>query len=350
MGVIRKKNPATGEWEVYGSTEAKDINLIDVGDNFSEKTVEGALREVSTKISETLASLDAQKDTLIEHASDIEWLKEHGGGGSGSGSAAPTITSTFEDCTVNKEDEINIPIFFNSPNLGEGTAYVIINNIETAIIAGITQGNNTISIGKLTELKNTVSIYVKDRIGMLSNQLTWNITAGGIELSINFDDEVDYLITDTIFMQFDIQTSSDEPITMHLTIDYEKFEIPSNKGFNEYTFPALGVGIHKTSLYVTTGPYSTPTQYFNIVIVSSNTLYVSSTFQGGDFVLGTPVAIQYRISKATNETFNVRLYLNDNFVKSLSCVPGAYYWTINDLDIGEHKARIEVSWTYYEIY
>ena len=80
MGVIRKKNPATGEWEVYGSTEAKDINLIDVGDNFSEKTVEGALREVSTKISETLASLDAQKDTLIEHASDIEWLKEHGGG------------------------------------------------------------------------------------------------------------------------------------------------------------------------------------------------------------------------------------------------------------------------------
>ena len=39
MGVIRKKNPATGEWEVYGSTEAKDINLIDVGDNFSEKTV-----------------------------------------------------------------------------------------------------------------------------------------------------------------------------------------------------------------------------------------------------------------------------------------------------------------------
>ena len=350
MGVIRKKNPATGEWEVYGSTEAKDINLIDVGDNFSEKTVEGALREVSTKISETLASLDAQKDTLIEHASDIEWLKEHGGGGSGSGSAAPTITSTFEDCTVNKEDEINIPIFFNSPNLGEGTAYVIINNIETAIIAGITQGNNTISIGKLTELKNTVSIYVKDRIGMLSNQLTWNITAGGIELSISFDDEVDYLITDTIFMQFDVQTSSDEPITMHLTIDYEKFEIPCNKGFNEYIFPALGVGIHKTSLYVTTGPYSTPIQYFNIVIVSSNTLYVSSTFQGGDFVLGTPVAIQYRISKATNETFNVRLYLNDNFVKSLSCVPGAYYWTINDLDIGEHKARIEVSGTYDEIH
>ena len=49
MGVIRKKNPQTGEWEIYGSTDAKDINLIDVGDNFKDKNVEGALREMSTK-------------------------------------------------------------------------------------------------------------------------------------------------------------------------------------------------------------------------------------------------------------------------------------------------------------
>lgn len=350
MGVIRKKNPLTGEWEIYGSTDAKDINLIDVGDNFSDKNVEGALREISDKISETKASIDAHNNTLIEHSSDIEWLKEHGGGGSGSGSAAPTITSTFVDCTVNKEDEINIPIFFNSPNLGEGTVYIIVNNVEIASIPGIVQGNNIIPIGKLTELNNTVSIYVKDRIGMLSNQLTWNIKAGGIELTINFDDTADYLITDNIFMQFDIQSSTDEPIIMHLTIDYEKFEIPCNKGFNEYYFPPMGVGIHKTSLYVTSGSYSTPIQYFNIVVVSSNTLYVSSTFQGGDFILGNPVAIQYRISKATTEVFTVNLFLDDKLSKTLKCTPGAYYWTINDLDIGEHKARIEVSGTYDEVH
>ena len=125
MGVIRKKNPQTGEWEVYGSTDAKDINLIDVGNNFSDKNVEGALREMSTKLNETLASLDAHKSTLVKHSSDIEWLKEHGGGGGGTGSggaSAPTITSTFEDCSIDKETEINIPIFFTSPNLGEGTA------------------------------------------------------------------------------------------------------------------------------------------------------------------------------------------------------------------------------------
>ena len=30
MGVIRKKNPETGEWEVYGSSEASDINLAEI--------------------------------------------------------------------------------------------------------------------------------------------------------------------------------------------------------------------------------------------------------------------------------------------------------------------------------
>ena len=57
MGVIKKFNPETGEWEIYGSTEAKDINLIDVENNFSNKNVEGALREISNKLSETTANL-----------------------------------------------------------------------------------------------------------------------------------------------------------------------------------------------------------------------------------------------------------------------------------------------------
>ena len=51
--------------------------------------------------------------------------------------------------------------------------------------------NNSINIGKLTNLKNNVSIYVKDRTGMLSNQLSWTIIAGGIDLEIDFDDKKD---------------------------------------------------------------------------------------------------------------------------------------------------------------
>ena len=357
MGVIKKFNPETGEWEVYGSTEASDINLLDVGDNFSDKNVEGALREISDKVSESIAELTAQtstliehRNTLLEHASAIEWLKENGGGGgggTGGGAVAPTITSTFEDGTiVTKEQDVKIPIFFASPNLGEGTAYVLIDNVEVAIITGIQQGNNVIDIGKLTNLRNTVSIYVKDRTNMLSNQLTWTIIAGGIDLEVDFD-ATDYYITDKISMQFNVTSASTEPIIMHMTIDYDEFEVECNQGFNEYTYPELGVGIHSISFYLTSGPYQTSVQRYNIVIVSSNTLYVSSIFENNsEFVLGEPVAVQYRISKASTESFNVKLFLNDKLNKELSCTVGTYYWTLNDLDVGSYKVRIEVSGAY----
>ena len=351
MGVIRKKNPLTGEWEIYGSTDAKDINLIDVGNNFSDKNVEGALREMSTKLNETLASLDAHKSTLVKHSSDIEWLKEHGGGGGGTGSggaSAPTITSTFEDCSVDKETEINIPIFFTSPNLGEGTAYVIINNVEVASIPGIKQGNNTIELGKLTELTNTISIYVKDRTNMLSNQLTWTVKLGGIDLVVDFDDTADYYIGEMVSMQYQLSSTTTDPLVMYMTIDYDDYEIDCKVGYNEFIFPQLGVGVHNVTFYITDGTYSTPVQKFNVVIVNSASLHVSSTFEGGEFAVGYPVQVQYRISKASNEYFDVNLYVNGKINKTLICNPGTYYWTLNDLDVGHYDIKIEVRGTYDE--
>ena len=376
MGVIRKFNRETGQWEIYGSTDAKDINLLDVGDNFENKNVESAFREVSNKLNRTLAELEAQRGTLVSHASelqaqrgtlvshatelqsqkkainthteDIEFLKEFGGGGGG-GAAAPTITSTFENCSVDKETEVKIPIYFSSPNLGEGTVYIIVNNIEIGSIPGIKMGNNVINVGKMTESINEVCIYVKDRTGMLSNQLTWTIKSGGIELTIDFDDTADYLISDMIFMQYYVTTASDDPLKMYITIDYDEYEVECNKDFNEYVFPQLGIGIHKISLYITDGTYLTATKTFNIVIVNSNSLYVSSTFKNGqETSVGSPVAIQYRVSKASTESFDVKLYLNDKLYKTLSCTPGTYYWTLNDLSVGSYTAKIEVSGAYDE--
>ena len=347
MGVIKKFNPETGEWEVYGSTEAKDINLIDAGDNFTDKSVEGALREISAKLDKTLASLDAQKGTLVKHSSDIEWLKENGGGGSGNGGAsAPTITSTFEDCSIDKENELSIPIFFTSPNLGEGTAYVIINNIEVASIPGIKQGNNTIEIGKLTELTNTISIYVKDRTNMLSNQLTWTVNLGGIDLFIDFDDTADYYVGELITMQYNLSSTTKDPLKMYMTIDYDDYEIDCHVGYNEFIFPQLGVGVHNVTFYITDGTYSTQVQKFNVVIVNSSSLHISSTFEGGEFSVGYPVQVQYRISKASNEFFDVNLYINGEISKTLICSPGTYYWTLNDLDVGHYKIKIEVRGAY----
>ena len=145
-------------------------------------------------------------------------------------------------------------------------------------------------------------------------------------------------------MQYYVQSTTTDPTKLYLTVDYDSFEIDCKNGFNEYIFPQLGIGIHTVTLYVSDGTYTTPTHNFNVVIVNSNSLYVSSTFQGGEFEIGNPIAIQYRVSKASNEAFNVKLFLNDKLSKTLSCVPGAYYWTLNDLDIGDYNVRIEGKW------
>lgn len=356
MGVIRKKNPKTGKWEIYGSTDAKDINLIDANDNYTEKNVESALRETSEKINKTKATTDAHNEVLNEHSSmiqkhseDIEWLKVNGGGGGGGGAIAPTITSTFVDGSiVEKDKDVIIPIFFNSLNLGQGVAYISVNGVEVMSIEGIKQGNNNINIGKLTELKNTVSIYVKDRVGALSNQLTWEIICGGLDVTLNFDYNADYSITDNIIMTYTVSSASNENIMMHMTIDYDTYDVMCEQGYNEYIFTGLDVGVHKVSFYLTSGIYTSKTYSFNIVIVSGNSLYVSSTFEGGDFSFGKPIPIDYRISKLGSEEFTVSLKLNGELIKTIIATAGSYYWTINDVTIGDYEYEIIVESIYDE--
>jgi hypothetical protein len=358
-------------WKKFGSTDAIDIKITDFSGNFESDNVEGALREASSKISDINSSVQGQKaaiqkqsedlavqkaitdsqtkalqqyaeriqtnmNMLAQHEEDIQYLKEHGGGGGG-GNIAPTITSKFEDGTiVEKGSDVLIPIFFSSPNLGNGTAYIVINGIEVDSVS-VKAGNNNVNIGQLTELNNEVSIYVKDRVGMLSNQLTWKIICGGMELTVDFDSTADYSMTDTIMMQYYITSATSDPITMHMTIDYDTFEFECQQGFNEYTFENLTPGIHKISFYVSSGIYKSSVVLFNIVVVNAEALYISTTFNGGRFEYGKPIPIDYRISKLGTEQFDVRLELDGALVKTMSVPVGSYYWTLNDIPVGSHS-------------
>ena len=148
MSIIKKKNPTTGEWEIFSATTALEIPLLDIKNNFTNKNVEGALREVVDKNKEIEAKLKSHSAVIQEHSStlnthttaiqkhsstlkshttaiqehssilnahteDIEYLKVNGGGGGGT--SAPTITSKFEDGTiVQKGEDVkgDIALFF----------------------------------------------------------------------------------------------------------------------------------------------------------------------------------------------------------------------------------------------
>lgn len=193
---IKNKN---GEWVV--DQKAIQTSIIDLEGNFESNNVEGALRELAAKKTRSSEELEIKVETnrlSIENLSsrvskneeDIEWLKVNGGGGGGT--IVPTISSTFTDTEVEKGQDITIPIFFSSPSGGNGTAYISVNNIEVGN-EGVKQGNNNIKVlGKyLTKTDNVVGIYVRDRAGIASNQLNFNVVAGGITLTSNFDYEVE---------------------------------------------------------------------------------------------------------------------------------------------------------------
>ena len=355
---IKDKN---GKWVV--DQKAIQTSIIDTEGNFESNHVEGALRELAEQVKQgaNLAELEAKIeknrvsisnmktelnniDSDVEvMKEDIEWLKENGGGGGG-GSIVPTITSTFTDCAIEKGQDVTIPIFFSSPSGGTGTAYVMVNNMEVDYVS-VKQGNNNIKVlGEyLTKTDNLVAIYVKDRAGLVSNQLEWKVIAGGITVTTTFDYEVDYGVTDSIVMPYNIETGIEGDIVLHLTIDGHEYNVPSKNGYNQIYLNDynLGLGTHSVSMYATVDKYTSPILSFNLVITSTTELYLSTTFvNGSQYTYGVPISINYRLSKKSTELFDVYIFLDDVLEKTQEVTVGSYYWTLNKAPVGDHKVTV----------
>ena len=72
MAIIKKKNPTTGEWEIFSVTTALEMPILDIGDNFTSNNVEGALREVVDKNKEIEAKLKSHSAVIQEHSSTLK--------------------------------------------------------------------------------------------------------------------------------------------------------------------------------------------------------------------------------------------------------------------------------------
>ena len=378
-----KYQDENGNWVTEEQT-AIETSILDIAGNFESENVEGALRELAEKTanaevpaeleaqvkanatnikkiqqqiqngigggasSEELQNITSRVDVLEQDMAtakeDIEYLKANGGGGGGS--VVPTIKSDFKDCAIDKGTDVVIPIFFTSPNMGDATAYITVNNIQVDT-AAVKQGANNIRVKAkhLVNTDNVVGIYVKDRAGLVTNRLTWTIIAGGIEISSTFDYEVDYGITDTIRIPYNIDTGINGTITTYLTIDGNTTEYTSVNGNNfiDLLGSDLGLGTHAVELYSTVDKYTSNKLTFNVVIISTTELYLSSTFvSGSEFTYGSLISVNYRLSKQSTEEFNVYLKIDDRTVKSVVATVGNYFWTIQNIEVGEHKLTIQV--------
>ena len=341
---VKHYNEETDQWEILASNRAMDIAIKDSSSNYESNNVEGALKEIG--------SLSKANDIKItELDGRVQYIEEHGvigGGGSGGGGGGgtgslPTITSQYDTEIVDANEDITIRIFFSSPNLGTGTCYVICNNVEILTVT-VDQGYNDITIPALGSGLFDISMYVKDRAGLLSNTLSWNLTAGGLSVKLTMNTNIDYLPTDRILMTYNVDYSLNDSIIMYLTVDYTSHTVSCTKGYNSYNLTGLGVGIHKVSFYLKAGIYETQVQTFNVVVVNTDNLYVSTTNQTEMTVEeGEPCSINYRISKKSTENFDIKIFVDNNLVSQRTSGVGNYYYNNNTLPLGTHSIRIAVS-------
>lgn len=333
-------NDKNNRWET--DVSASQIPIKDISESYESKNIEGALQELA-------GERDAQKLKIVEHTTKIEslensvdWLKVNGGGGSGSGGTVmPTLTTSDSlDQVVPKGQEITLSVFFSSPNLGNGSLILLVNNKEVDSFI-LEQGSNTINIGSLTELRNKVVVYAKDRAGLVSNEITYNIINGGVSLTLDFDYYADYVVGTDILMRYTVDTDQPNP-ELWLTINEKTNKIPCKTGFNQHNFKGLAEGTYKISLKVVCGEFVSETYSFTLVILNSESLYLSSEFGSNEqCTYGVPVVIPYRISYKDDTPVTVNLYLNSELSKTLVSKRGSYAWTISDLDLGLYSYKIE---------
>ena len=330
------------------SNDYKTLQSAIVDEN-AVANIQSQVNSINKEISEKLKN-DVRISTKIEkikleELSDelIEIIKNSGGGsGGGGGAVIGTITSTFNTTTATMGEEIIIPYFFSSPNVGRGVAHIEINGMEKAT-ATASMGQNTINIGTLNKGRNSISLYVIDRAGVYTNILTFTVDCGTLEMTSTFDSEIDYNVSDEIRFPYEIDTVSTKTITVKFTINDKTYTTTAEKGYNIYTFPSIGVGVNKVKIQAFSGDYSSNVIEFNLVITSGDSLYVSSLYDTNSAQEGDTLVIDYRISMRGEKSFNVEYYIDGQLFKTLEAKLGTNYWSISTLEKGVRTLKIKVT-------
>ena len=408
MAKFRLRSKITGQY-VEITQEAIETPVEDLMGYFEGKDVETVLSEIGMKIRNGVATpydidlvkkmLDAINDDILALKDgvngivgiDTETLKEMvgkyedgslGSGGSGGGGEAggiegidtdvlkelvqkyidgtlipslvPTLESDFPERTVVEEGSgVTINVFFQTPNLGDATLYININNAEIDFQPQLRTGANAITIkgSYLNKTNNVINMYAKDRVGMTTNQLTFTVVSGGVSLSTTFDHTVDYVVGQNILFPFTVTSEIEGEIILHRTIDGLPIEdLVCDRGYNSFNLNDFitGVGSHAVSMYATVGSYKSKVISFNVVIASSTQLSLSSsTLNGTQFTYGEAIQISYRVSKLGNEAFTMKFYIDDELIRTASVSTGSYIWTIaaGIVQVGKRVVKITAEGT-----
>ena len=271
-----------------------------------------------------------------------------GGSGSG-GSTSAYISSTMEEnIMVNIGDSIELPIDFNSPNLGRGTLKVSINDVDV-MSTSIIQGENVVTISDKHLIKGTnrMSVYALDRVGQVSNTLIFYVRYGATELTSDFNPYTAYDYGTSVRYYFTPSTlDTSKPLTFYMSINgVQQNGVSCTSDVRAYyTFPNnLSVDSHYCEAWVedSDGNKSTPLT-FDLIILDDTSLVVASDTKNPTVEEGLQLVIDYKVYMKNNMSFITKTYVDNNLVNTGTCGLETAYYRTSSLTEGTHTIRIEV--------
>lgn len=276
--------------------------------------------------------------------------------GSGGGATAPYIsTELSENVLVGTGENFDLHLDFTSPNMGKGTLKVFVNDVESMSVR-IDQGESTTTVsGELfSKGTNRVVVYVLDRVGVMSNSLTFYIRYGSTEVTSDFDQYSAYDYGATVRYYF-TPTALDTSLTLtfYMSIDGELQQgvacSSDTRGY--YTFPtSLAPGNHYCEAYVVdSNGNKSNVLIFELIILAENVLVVASDTKTVEVEEGDQIILDYKVYMKNNKSFITKTYIDDILVNTGSCGLDFNYYRTSSLTEGEHVVKVEV-WDLTETY
>ena len=278
----------------------------------------------------------------------VFYISKNGGGGSGGGATAPYITTEIpETVMVSTGEDLIFDIDFTSPNIGKGTLRAYVNDVDVlSTKVEQTKTNITIPTDKFTKGMNKVVVYVIDRVGVMSNSITFYVRYGGLEIESTFDSSLAYDVGSSIRFYF-VPTSIDtsKPLTFYMEIDGTLSSMACTSDVRtSFTFPNnLDAGRHECIYWINDGESESSKYRFNLILLDDTNIVVSSETKAVTVEEGQQFTLDYKVYKKNDSSFITKLYIDDVLKSTGTCNLETQYYTNSSLLEGSHTIKLEVT-------